>query len=214
VGDIDLLVEVGLGIHRRLEETEPKVKIARRELSFWYLANHLGKRFLRDVIELTGSVEPVSPGLWRGRILGRPLWLMSNRDLPIDDESAPVCLVSEKSVEQIRELAKVVISKDEWWRLYSPWIADLFPEFLKELQTMATKRKKKGDLDLMANVKFVLREVDPEGKMNLELMTEILTNSDPNLLVTALAALSKEKREMVLQEVNRADTPKHPAAGS
>ena len=66
VRNIDLLVEVGLGIHRRLEETDLTVKISHREVSFWYLANHLGKRFLGDVIELTGNVESISPGLWRG----------------------------------------------------------------------------------------------------------------------------------------------------
>src|ERR1700722_628893 len=66
VNDVDLLVEVGLGIHRRLQEQEPKAKIGRADVSFWYLANHLGKRFLRDVIELTGGLESVGPGLWRG----------------------------------------------------------------------------------------------------------------------------------------------------
>jgi hypothetical protein len=70
VNDIDLLVEIGLGIHRRLEEQEPKTKIDRADVSFWYLANHLGKRFLRDVIELTGNLELAAQGLWRGSNLG------------------------------------------------------------------------------------------------------------------------------------------------
>jgi hypothetical protein len=37
VNDVDLLVEVGLGIHRRLREQEPNATIGRAEVSFWYL---------------------------------------------------------------------------------------------------------------------------------------------------------------------------------
>src|SRR5471030_2554383 len=37
VNDVDLLVEVGLGIHRRLQEQEPNSKIGRVHVSFWYL---------------------------------------------------------------------------------------------------------------------------------------------------------------------------------
>jgi hypothetical protein len=74
VADVDLLAEVGVGIDRRLHEKEPDAaEVNRGDVSFWYLANHLGKRFLRDVIELTGKLEPVGMGLWRGRLLGRPL---------------------------------------------------------------------------------------------------------------------------------------------
>jgi hypothetical protein len=34
VGDIDLLVEVGLGIHRRLQEKEPDNRLSRSNVSF------------------------------------------------------------------------------------------------------------------------------------------------------------------------------------
>lgn len=61
IRDIDLLVEVGLGIHRRHQEQEPEARIGRSDVSFWYLANHLGKRFLRDVIELTGIWNRSAP---------------------------------------------------------------------------------------------------------------------------------------------------------
>src|SRR3954453_1576585 len=43
--DLDLLVEVGLGIDRRLNEQRVRDELAaleRAEVSFWYLANHLG----------------------------------------------------------------------------------------------------------------------------------------------------------------------------
>ena len=132
VRDIDLLVEVGLGIHRRLQAKETEAKIGRSDVSFWYLANHLGKRFLRAVIELTGGLEAVGPGMWRGRILGRPLWLVSNSDVPIDNENAPVRAVSEQSVEEMRKLAEVVIAGNEIWEVYCGLIGMLNPNLRKE----------------------------------------------------------------------------------
>jgi hypothetical protein len=139
VNDVDLLVEVGLGIHRRLQEQEPNAKIGRPDVSFWYLANHLGKRFLRDVIELTGNLEAISPGLWRGYVLDRPLWLVSNRDVPIDAESASVRMVSEQTIEQTRELAQVFVANEELWQAYAPLLGALYPELRKEFEIMAAK---------------------------------------------------------------------------
>ena len=192
VADIDLLVEVGLGIHRRLKEQEPDARIGRTDVSFWYLANHLGKRFLRDVIESTGSVESVGPGLWHGCVLGRPLWLVSNRDVPIDEESTPVRLVSEQSDEQIRELATAVLASDEMWQRYGSWLAALNPQFRKELQIMATKRKS-GDIDLGANIRQLFQELGPEGQTQLALLIkDHLEVVGPD---NFLAELSPEQRE-------------------
>src|SRR5262249_44194496 len=47
--DLDLLVELGLGIDRRLNEghvREGHAVRARADVSFWYIANHLGRRFV------------------------------------------------------------------------------------------------------------------------------------------------------------------------
>lgn len=163
VADVDLLVEVGLGIHRRLSEQDPKVKIARSELSFWYLANHLGARFLRDVVELTGELDNAGTGLWRGRILGRPLWLVSNRDVPIDEESAPVSIVSEQSVDRAFELARIAVLSDELWQTYGPLLDALFPHQRKEFDDMATKqRRKKDDWEI-----FMRNLIDAAGPQTL-----------------------------------------------
>src|SRR5947209_8150407 len=66
--DLDLLVEVGLGIDRRLNEQRTREGLAvqeRTEVSFWYLANHLGRRFLAEAQDLFGTCEPLTAGLWR-----------------------------------------------------------------------------------------------------------------------------------------------------
>jgi hypothetical protein len=48
--DIDRLIELGLGIDRRLNEERSKDGLRildRSEVSFWYICNHVGRRLLR-----------------------------------------------------------------------------------------------------------------------------------------------------------------------
>jgi hypothetical protein len=186
VNDIDLLVEVGLGIHRRLQEQEPRSKIGRVDVSFWYLANRLGKRFLRDVIELTGTLNSINPGLWRGSILGRPLWLVSNRDVPIDNENAPVRAVCEQSIEHVRELASVVIAENEMWELYCGLLGTLNPGLREELQIMATKRNK-GEIDWTA---FFNSFEEPE---RTRLKQKLLARLGPDAILQALTPKQREE---------------------
>lgn len=189
VGDVDLLVEVGLGIQRRLQEKEPGAKVPRGDVSFWYLANHLGKRFLRDVIELAGDLESVSPGLWRGRIVGRPLWLVSNRDVPIDAESVSVHLVSDEPVAKVRELAEAVASRPETWNEVGAFLAAVYPDLWKEIEAMARKQKKDG-IDWDAFVKKVLTEAD-----RIRIVNSVIDDLPP------------EKREELMRRL-QADTGK------
>src|ERR1700722_4155412 len=56
--DADLLVELGLGIDRRMRTAGPMQKrnpVRRAEVSFWYVANRLGRRFMQDATEALGS---------------------------------------------------------------------------------------------------------------------------------------------------------------
>jgi len=200
-GDIELLVELGLGIGRRLHEKTPQAKMPPSQVSFWYLANRIGKRFLKDVIELTGELDSVDAGLWRGSVLGRPLWLVSNCDVPIDPESAPVRMVSEQSVEQIRELAQVVMATDELWDNYGPWLCVLYPTLWKEFDSMAVKRGRKDidwrvDRELFAKIIRAvtaeqLRDVGGKAiidKLGIDGIIEILTPEQRRELVKRMAS--------------------------
>jgi hypothetical protein len=53
---LDLLIELGLGIHRRLNQERAKQKqrpMPAAEVSFWYVANRLGTRYL-DAVSIWG----------------------------------------------------------------------------------------------------------------------------------------------------------------
>src|SRR5215471_12874748 len=68
--DLDLLLEVGLGIDRRLNEEERRQGrpvVERDEVAWWYLANHVGARFRAEAERLLGGLAESGEGLWRGR---------------------------------------------------------------------------------------------------------------------------------------------------
>jgi hypothetical protein len=166
-------------------------------VSFWYLANHLGKRFLRDVIEFTGNLEAVSPGLWHGRVLGRPLWLVSNGDVPIDVESAPVSMVSEQSTERALELARVAVSSDELWETYGPLLGTYFPNQTEEFSIMATKQgRKKFDMGVVA--RNAVKAASAEELVKSGVAEEVVDKIGLDRLDRILAALKPEElRELV-----------------
>jgi len=76
-GDVELLIELGLGIERRLSRDRRRGRVVPEAVSFWYLANHLGRRFLAEVERKLGLLELIGPGLWRCRLLGRLLFWVS-----------------------------------------------------------------------------------------------------------------------------------------
>jgi hypothetical protein len=150
VAELDRLSELGLGIDRRLREERPKRKepiVARHEVTLWYLVNHLGKRFLREARELLGGLEEVDSGVWRSRLLGRQVLLVSNREVPVQRDSIPVHLLVKEPLEATRRVAEEVASQKDLWEMYSGWVATLFPVLWDEVKLMG--RSKSGPvLDL------------------------------------------------------------------
>ncbi len=151
VGDIDLLVEVGLGVDRRLNEERRKAgeaQVGRAEVSFWYLANHLGRRFLRDTRTLLGEMAEMAPGIWRARILGRWLMLVSNREVSVDRDSIPIHLLAKESIDTTRAVAETLDKQRDLWPIYSTWLATLFPDLWEEIEKMAKQKARGPVLDL------------------------------------------------------------------
>jgi hypothetical protein len=85
-----LLVEVGLGIYRRLSalgrkngQLVPPVP----EMSFWYPANQLTRRFLGFAGSYLAGLERIDDGVWRSTVVGHPCLLVSVADLALDEDS-------------------------------------------------------------------------------------------------------------------------------
>lgn len=152
VRDLDLLVELGLGIDRRLNEERTRkgeTTLDPAQVSWWYLANHLGKRFLRDCRSRFGQLQATGPGLWRSRLLVRPLWLVSRIDLPVETDSIPLHLVAKEPVATAVEVGKLLLEQPRLWDRFVEWFASLHPAAWEEVKRMPRTKTK----DLEINVK-------------------------------------------------------------
>src|SRR5262249_41658474 len=109
--DLDFLVELGLGIQRRLNEERRKEKrkpLYAAEVSFWYLANYLGRRLQEEAQRKMGNLEPSGEGIWRTLLMERQVFLVSGMDLPVDHDSVPFHILGTESPEQELELVRLV----------------------------------------------------------------------------------------------------------
>ena len=151
IRDLDLLIELGLGVDRRLNEERTRLRqppLDAAEVSFWYIVNHLGRRFLREARERLGDIEEASPGVWRSQILRRSLFLVDGRAVPVDRESVALHLTGEESRAIDQELARVIVDEPGYWELYGPLLGVLHPSIFAEASRMAKAKGKSRGLDL------------------------------------------------------------------
>jgi hypothetical protein len=151
IDDLALLVELGLGIHRRLNERRRKdgeAQVERAEMSFWYLAPQLGRRFLADARALLGPLEALGPGISRVRILGHSLLLVSNRQVPVERDSVPVHLLTKEPLETGQRIAQVLAAQPDLWTMYGAWLALTFPALWEEVRRMARRKGSGPVLDM------------------------------------------------------------------
>jgi hypothetical protein len=149
VRDLDLLVELGLGIDRRLNEERRKQRqrpLEPGEVSFWYLANRLGSRFVRQAGQKLGQLEAHAAGVWRCTLLQRPVFLVSTVALPVDEDSLPLHVVSQEPPEIEKVVADLVMAQPALWQRYGTWLATIHPRLSEEVQLMA--RAKGFQIDL------------------------------------------------------------------
>jgi hypothetical protein len=167
VGDIDLLLEVGLGIERRLNEQrrrQGQLQIARSEVSFWYLANRLGRRLRGELAGIMGRLDALGPGLWRSLTWQRPVYLVSGTDVLVDSDSLPLHILGQGTVSAQRQVAKYLAGRPALWQQYAGWLATLHPDLWEEIRDMGTTRGKKFGFHLQpviaeVGLKNVIEEV-------------------------------------------------------
>ena len=145
LGDLDELVEVGLGIHRRLNEEGAKRKqkpVGAAEVSWWYLAEDLGRRFLRDAPARLGPLEECGPGVWRCAVLQRRLYLISRKDLPVGQDTLPLHMLAREDPQTEQAMLPVLLGLPRLLEPYCEWLVNFHPHLVKELLAMAKKKDK------------------------------------------------------------------------
>jgi hypothetical protein len=149
-GHIESLIELGLGIDRQLRtrRTARQRRPAPHEMSFWYLANHLGRRFLREAARLLGDLQRLDTGLWRSEVLGRLVFLVSSIDLPVEADSLPLHIVGQEPLATERAVAQLVVEQPKLQQLYGGWMASLHSSAWKEIEAMVRRTSKGLTIDL------------------------------------------------------------------
>jgi hypothetical protein len=156
--DLSLLTEVGLGISRRLNaerRDQGRRPLPESEVSFWYLANQIGRTFLRDAAERLAGFEVCGQGLWRGQVLGCSCYLVSTVALPVDDDSLPLHLLGREPAEKVRQVARFVVEEDRRLTAYGGALSALHPRVWKEVRVMAKGTRRDWILDIRPAVDFM-----------------------------------------------------------
>jgi hypothetical protein len=201
--DLDLLVELGLGIHRRLQSEGDKqggTTIGRDEVSFWYLVNQMGKGFLTKAADLLGPLERLDRGIQRVQHLGRAVYLVANREVAVDRDSIPLHLLVKEPEERTRQLARQVAAQPELFAHYGAWLAVLFPALRKEIRAMARKMGIAPLLDLKPlidelGIKEVVKQIGLKEVINEVGLKEVINEVGIDNLL--LQMTEKHKRELL-----------------
>ncbi len=157
-GDVEALVELGLGINRKLNEDRQQAGqpiLDPADVSFWYLANHLGRTILRDFRQTLGELEAVSAGVWRCGVMRRTIFLISGRELPVEEDTLPLHIIGRESAETERAVAEFVAARVSLCQDYGNWMKLLHPETWKEIGAMATTKRKPFGIDANALVEIL-----------------------------------------------------------
>lgn len=167
--DLDLLWEVGLGIERRLNEERTRQgqpAWPRDEVSWWYLANHVGQRLRTEAERLLGQpLHEQGEGLWQGAALGRSLWLVSRDRLPIEADNVPLEMVTQGSAEREQALLQYLGQHPSLWESYGAWLVMLHPKLKAEVDRMVGQMGKEAVLDFRPLIELVglQRVIDQVG---------------------------------------------------
>jgi hypothetical protein len=150
-GDLALVVELGLGIARRLNDERARQggsPLGPEDTTFWYPANRLGRRLLRGWRDRVTGLRPEGPGVWRTAVLGHPVVLVGGGELPVEEASLPLHLVARGPAETERAVARLVAGRADLWERYGGWLASLHPAAYGEVEGMARQTTKPLRLDL------------------------------------------------------------------
>jgi hypothetical protein len=136
--DLELLVHVGTGLTVRFNEERRAAgqeRLANRQVSLWYLAPSLGETFLEQAQGRTFFTYETG-GLWRGRVWGHPVWLVSGRDLPVEVDTVPLHLL-DIDPPAPAAVGALVLHDEDLQRRFATWLVALQPLLWEEMRHMA-----------------------------------------------------------------------------
>jgi hypothetical protein len=143
--DLHRLLELGLGVHRRLNELaaqEGRPAVGYAEVSFWYLVNHLGRRFRADLRGCLPGVQQEAPGLWRATVFWHPVFLVSVRELAVERDSLPLHVLAGVPEAARATVVEALKAEPSLWPNYWTWLSANEPAIWQEIVAMVAKQAK------------------------------------------------------------------------
>jgi hypothetical protein len=152
------LVELGLGIHRRLNEFQRKDKLPEMdypEVSFWYLVNHLGQRFLAEAPTYLPGLQQETEGIWRTSVYGHPLLLVSVQELVVERDSLALHVLAGVPDEAKGTVTEALKAEPALWPSYGPWLSLHDRVIWKEVSLMAAQQQQQIPLDFGPLIEYL-----------------------------------------------------------
>jgi hypothetical protein len=209
-GHLERLIELGLGIHRRLNEeraAQEQPLVPRAEVSFWYLANRIGRRFFADARAALGPLTEEGLGLWRCTLLRHPIFLVNSSRLPVQEDSLPLHLLGPGPVGAERQLIDLIAQRPTLWDEYSGWLGITHPDLWEEVLAMSKTKSRGFRLDLTPaieslGIKEVVRQIGLDRVIAAigpeRVMAEVVrTQGTRAILETLTPAQRRELKELL-----------------
>jgi hypothetical protein len=137
--DLELLVHVGTGLTYKFNEerrAKQEQRLANRQVSFWYLVPVLSEKFVGEA-RLWAAFIYQTGGLWTGQVWGHPVYLVSYRDVPVEEDSIPLHLL-DRDPGAPTELGELIAGREELARRFVTWLYSLQPTVWEEIRHMAS----------------------------------------------------------------------------
>jgi hypothetical protein len=213
--DLDLLMHVGAGITYRFNQerqTREEPRLANRQISLWFLAPSLGDTFL-DQARVRLDLYYETGGLWRGKAWGHPVWLLSYRDAPVEEDTIPLHLFDREPGAPIA-LGKLMLKDEELLRRFTGWVLALQPDLWEEMRRMSTTTSQSvidwEAVSKVYNLEDIVPYIPPEKiiqRLGVKEAIKVIgrdavikTLGEKELLVELLGRFPKKEVEEILRQ--------------
>ncbi len=198
------MVELGLGIHRRLNERQRKdelPEVAYAEVSFWYIVKHLGQRFLAEAPSYLPGLQQEAEGVWRSSVFAHPVLLVSVQELTVERDSMALHVLAGVPEGQHQPILDALKAEPALRPSYGAWLSSRMPSVWKEFLLMVPEQEA---LDLAPFAEY-LKETHQVQRMVAAVGVQQTFEALEALgLDKALADLSPEQRERLSRAVQQA----------
>jgi hypothetical protein len=138
-------------------------------------------------------MEALSTGLWRCRLLGRLVFLVSSIDLPVEQDSLPLHVVGKEPLTTERRVARLVLDNPGLQMAYGGWLATLHPTAWKEIEAMARATGTRLDFDILPAIESfgldrVIEQVGVDRVIEQIGLQRVLEKADDREVIKLLGA--------------------------